>query len=101
MSVAKRQKDDRVEKRKRRRRKSKPEVSWEEIDDDTIRGFVTLAEYFNGAIRFGRSRDSSVFGIGFYIGDDRFTEWISGGSEAIADMQNLIAEVYEDFKDDS
>ena len=77
------------------------EVSWSDVDDATIRGLIELAEHFDGAVRFGRSRDRSVFGIGFYIGEERFTEWIPGGDEAGLAFDRLIAEILEDYERDS
>lgn len=84
-----------------RRRKRVQEVSWSDIDDNIIRQLIDLAEHFDGAVRFGRSRDRSVFSIGFYIGEERFTEWIPGGDETVVDFDRIIAEIHEDYERDS
>ena len=76
------------------------EVSWSEVSDDTIRGFIELAEHFDGAVRFGRSRDRGVFSVGLYIGDERFTEWIPGGDDASVVFDTVLREIYEDYDHD-
>ena len=85
----------------RRRRKSVHEVSWSIVDDHTIRRLIDLAEHFDGAVRFGRSRDRGVLSVGFYIGEERFTEWIPGGDEAAVELDRIISEIFEDYERDS
>ncbi len=97
MSVAKRMKHEKADRAKRRRSKVKTEVSWKDVDPNVIVGFIELVERHDGAIRFGRSRDRAVYSIGFYIGDERFTEWIPGGSDLTMAFANLWDEVSEDF----
>ena len=101
MSVIKRQIQEKRDKTSRRRRKKVHEVSWRDIDDTTVRRLIELAEHFDGAIRFGRSRDRSVLSIGFYIGADRFTEWVPGGPDAVVEIDRIIAEIAEDYESDS
>lgn len=97
MGVMKRKKQEQQERRGRRRSKAKPEVSWGDVDDDIIVGFIQLTEELDGAVRFGRSRDRAVYSLGFYIGEDRFTEWIPGGPDAFMAFQNLFIELSEDY----
>ena len=98
MSVAKRQRQEKKERERTRRRKPKDEVSWFDVDTATIVGFVQLAERLDGAVRFGRSRDGSVYSLGFYVGEERFTEWIRGGDDAELAFAALHDEIVEDFE---
>ncbi len=101
MSVMKRLKQDRIDSKSRRRRKQVEEVSWSDVDDTTICQFIELAERLDGAIRFGRSRDRSVFSLGFYIGEDRFTEWIPGSDNTAVEFDRIYTEIVEDYEHDS
>lgn len=101
MSVMKHQKNERHDKTTRRRKKKVQEVTWRDVDDTTIRRLIELTEHYDGAVRFGRSRDRSMFSIGFYIGEDRFTEWVSGGDEVGVEIDQLISEIAEDYEPDS
>lgn len=101
MAAKRHSKDGEGRRPSRRRKKPVNEVSWGDISDDTIRRLIGLAEHFDGAVRFGRSRDRSVFSIGFYIGEDRFTEWIPEGDDPTVEFDRIIAEIAEDYESDS
>ena len=83
---------------KRRREKKSVEVTWNDVDNDTIRSIIAFAEHVDGAVRFGRSRDRGVYSIGFYVGDEHFTEWVRGGDESSVAFRDLLHELYEDFE---
>ena len=83
---------------KRRRSKSDGEpASWRDVDPQTVSGFVLLAEVLDGAVRFGRSRDGAVYSIGFYVGDEHYTEWIRNDSERDDRFTALFNEMVEDY----
>lgn len=83
--------------RNRRRASSAPQVSWEAIDSGIIKQFVLLAERLDGAVRFGRNRGGDVFAIGFYAGDEKWTEWIRHDDDVNAELERIFAEIQEDF----
>lgn len=82
----------------RRRSKQASEVSWNDIDPTIVAAFIDLAERGDGAIRFGRSRDRSVYSLGFYLQGSHFTEWIQNGDERDMALERLYLEVTEDFE---
>lgn len=82
---------------KRRRGKDNVTVTWNDIDPGTIVEFIDLVERLDGAIRFGRSRDGCVYSIGFYIGEERFTEWVRGSDDVDMEFSRLYSEIAEDF----
>lgn len=90
-------KQDALDKQRRRRRKLKPTVSWADIEPSIIADFVVLLEKLDGAIRFGRSRDGAVYSIGFYVGEERWTEWIKADDDVATTLTNLFDEIVEDF----
>lgn len=98
MSVIKQIKHDKENKSRRRRAKQKAEVTWNDVDEAIIRDFLDFAESVNGAIRFGRSRDGAVYSLGFYVGDERFTEWIRNDDERDSKFADLAIELAEDYQ---
>lgn len=80
-----------------RRKKQTEPADWGVIDGDIIKGFVEFAQRVDGAVRFGRSRDGSVYSIGFYIGEERFTEWIRHVDGYEHEFQRLLQELCEDY----
>ncbi len=94
--MARRNENDKPGKPNRRRKRSEP-VSWSDVDPGTITGFIELAEELDGAVRFGRSRDGCVYSIGFYLGDDRFTEWVRGIDDVDLEFKRLHDEISEDY----
>lgn len=83
--------------RNKRRASSAPQISWEDIDAEVIKQFVLLAQRLDGAVRFGRNRGGDVYSIGFYAGDERWTEWIRHDDDVIAELQRIFTEIQEDF----
>lgn len=97
MSVAKQLKHDKEFKSRKRRTRQKVEVTWNDVDEAIIRDFLDFAERVNGAVRFGRSRDGAVYSLGFYVGDERFTEWIRNDHERDSKFADLAIELQEDY----
>lgn len=100
MGAMKNLKQEKRDRKKSRRRVQNDPVSWTDIDPDIIVGLIRLVEEFDGAIRFGRSRDNAVYSIGFYLGDERFTEWIRNTPEIDMEFARLHDEIAEDFGGD-
>jgi hypothetical protein len=84
-------------KRTKRRQKQQDPADWGDISADTIKGFVLLAQRLDGAVRFGASRDGGVFSIGFYVGDERFTEWVRNDDERDTEFARIWDEIADDF----
>lgn len=82
---------------KRRRSKQQEPADWGDVSADTIKGFVLLAQRLDGAVRFGTSRDGGVFSIGFYVGDERFTEWVRNDADRDSELARLWDEIADDF----
>lgn len=82
----------------RRRGKQFEPADWSDIDPGTIVDLICLIQSLDGAIRFGRSRDGEVFSLGFYIGDERFTEWIRNDDQCGLEFARILDEIAEDFQ---
>jgi len=83
---------------KKRRKKHIEEADWSGVDAEHIKRFVVFAQCVNGAVRFGRSRDGEVYSIGFYVGTERFTEWVRSTDDRDYEFECLLAELYEDYE---
>ena len=81
----------------RRRSKQLEPADWGTVDSGAIADFVLFAQAVDGAVRFGRSRDGATYSLGFYIGDERFTEWIRNDVDRDASFRDLLAELAEDY----
>lgn len=83
-------------KRKARREKSRPKakpVSWETPNAANILALITAVEGFDGAVRFGRTRDGGSYALGIYEGGDNWTEYWSG-SEGV---DKWLSEIIDDL----
>ena len=83
--------------RRRRKKPGKAKTSWSDVDVKLIKDLLQFAEDVDGAVRFGRSRDGSVLSLGFLIGDERFTEWIRGGTATTDELCDLLDELASDY----
>lgn len=97
MAAKRNQVVDQTPRGKRRSKNPVKEVSWDDFSNDTIRSLIAFAEYADGAVRFGRSRDRGAYSIGFYVGETHFTEWIRPGDDCDLAVADLLKELYEDF----
>jgi hypothetical protein len=82
--------------RKRRSKQLEP-ADWNDVDSGILADFVSFAQVVNGAVRFGRSRDGATYSIGFYIGDERFTEWVRNDVNRDVAFRDLLDELFEDY----
>lgn len=89
--------EERNDRKRRRRSKVKPAVSWTAVDAGVIADFVILLEKLDGAVRFGRSRDRAVYSIGFYVGEERWTEWLKADDDIAMELARVYDEIVEDF----
>lgn len=83
---------------RRRRKRSVVQVSWEEVGADDIKQLICIFEKLDGAVRFGRSRDGGVLSVGGYVGDERWTDWLTDDDGPITALDTLMDELIEDYE---
>ncbi len=97
MGAMKQLKQEKLDRRRRREGKPRERANWNTVEPGIVRDFILVTQWLDGAVRFGRSRDGAVYSIGFYIGDERFTEWVRAGDAAADDFATLFDEIIEDY----
>lgn len=89
-------KQQKISKRKARRAKVKEaqvKVSWSDVNATRILDLIYASEKFDGAVRFGRTRDGGTFALGLYDGPENWTEYHTG----VEGVDAWIGDIFEDI----
>lgn len=85
-------KERRGKKRSSRRRKSVT-ADWSEANAENIYYLIIVVSKFDGAVRFGRSRDGGAYAIGVYGDGDPWTDYLPGNQDVNEWLLEIITEL--------
>lgn len=69
-------------------------ADWAGVDGTLLAKAVAGVARLGGALRFGYTRDGGAYAIGFYEGDDKWTEYIPPGD----DVEEYLKGIIEDYQ---
>ncbi len=82
-------KKERSRKASSSRRRAVAKADWTEADGSAIANLVEVVTKYEGAVRFGLSRDGGAYAVGLYDGGDSWTEYLGGNEDVSEWIQEL------------
>lgn len=75
---------------KRKRRSSSAEADWGSIDGELLRELIEAITRFDGAVRFGCTKDGGAYSLGIYGDGKPFTEFCPGTGDCEQWLRGFI-----------
>lgn len=66
-------------------------ADWSSVDGGILQELITRVTAHGGAVRFGYTSDGGAYAVGFYDGDDKYTEYIRPNEDVNDVIRAFIA----------
>lgn len=93
MGAVQNNKPARKGKRSAKRRRNSTRAEWTTATPAFIHALIVAVAKFDGAIRFGRSRDGGAYAIGVYGDGEPWTDYLPGSKSVDDWLEELIEEL--------
>lgn len=94
MSVIKELKNAKRGRGRKTSRRSKVKADWSKVNAEALYYLILIVIRFDGAVRFGCSRDGCQYSIGVYGDGEPWTEYLDGSK----DVSEWLGEIIADYE---